>query len=340
MPSFLENYVELLEETITRLDWNLYWINLPIPDLYLHKNYFLLDKATTNTIEKKIFHLIDKIVKILVNEVDALAIVSDHGFSRYTKAVGVNDILLRLGLVIPSYSSSTHNSREFLDILHEKLSAQEAKKSRPFMLRLFGTIVDVIPSYIRRRFRKILKKVFKTHKLNKVFTLRNIPIDLRRSLAFVDAYSTFGIYVKKPELISYIIREISRNPCIKWAKPREQIFRGENILKLPEIVFDLNYDHGCGAIVSGIGGREIVARSEMFGWHHPKGVFIVYSPDLYISRNKIITLKNYHVTPLIMCLLNVPLHKRMDGIDLAIKLMSIKKPKFIITMKNGKLLEE
>ena len=158
MPSFLENYVELLEETITRLDWNLYWINLPIPDLYLHKNYFLLDKATTNTIEKKIFHLIDKIVKILVNEVDALAIVSDHGFSRYTKAVGVNDILLRLGLVIPSYSSSTHNSREFLDILHEKLSAQEAKKSRPFMLRLFGTIVNVIPSYIRRRFRKNSEK--------------------------------------------------------------------------------------------------------------------------------------------------------------------------------------
>jgi len=93
----VEDYLEIVEDTIDRFSWDLYWIMLHYPDEMIHKFPTALSRMDLRVI--KIFKLIDKIVEHLASRSDALIIVSDHGFTKFPSAISINDILLEHGLI-------------------------------------------------------------------------------------------------------------------------------------------------------------------------------------------------------------------------------------------------
>ncbi len=324
----IEEYVEVVEELATTTKWQLYWICLQVPDLILHRCGFeVLDKLLPE--EKRIMSIADRIIRTLDELSDALVIVSDHGFSRYSTIIRINDILVRSHYARIYREGEGKALKESWDL---RRGPRRVSASR---IRIPMCILRVLMHPSLRSIRRSLRKVY-TRLTGKV-PLVEYQVDLASSEAFFPSHWSLGVYVRNPLLVDDIIRILKGVEGIKWVLPREKVYWGPYVCRAPHVVFCPDYDRGYLQADNKVLG--VTHMRGIYKDHHPQGVLAVKAPELELRDE--IKVPNYVVSPLVMLMLGVPLPSSTDAIGILTKIAPevIKKAKFIDYIPRWKLMK-
>jgi len=305
--NILESYVTLIENMIDLLDWKLFWINLTFPDEILHIFPEMLHKRIPY--EDKMLNHIDKIIKTLLENADALFIVSDHGFSQYKYAISINDILLKLGVAKASTGKSY-----FLDF-HNLLSGEEIRPAELKIAKLSLPLLRILYSSKLYSLRwKFLKPAYMyLPNTLKRLLLPTLYIDPSRSDAFMSSASSCGVYLRNESIKDMLISKIRKIRGILWVKERSEIYSGPYINRAPHILISPDYNRGFSIAGSKIYGQIIIRKDSCN--HHPDGVFLCYSKHNHVLAQSVKRIKATMVTPIIMAIMNVPISASTDNIS-------------------------
>jgi len=302
-----ERYLTFVEDVADRFDWRLFWLNLPLPDHYLHHHPELLMSETIPRPERDIFGLIDGIASRLAKRSDAFLIVSDHGFKAYDKVLSVNKMLYDLGYVRLA-SREPEGLREHTELLPlGRLAADSERKMKKYRLLRVSPELALKIRGLKGPLAGLKRLVKRTYK---AFTGRELSVampsvDLRESAAFLEP-SVSGIYVKEPGHVPKIIAELSGRECIEWIKRREEVYWGPFIHRAPDLLIRPRYNEGCFLSFSRILGSGVVRLKNLVAHHSPDAVLLIHAP-VEEKRKPRHRLPPYSVTPIVMGLLRAPL---------------------------------
>lgn len=310
----IELYLPIVEELISE-DWRVFWLNLSIPDRIHHKVPEVLLKGKIGTRIIKIFTTVNKIVKRLRENADVLIILSDHGFKVYRTLISINDFLTKEGYAKVS-TEAGHTLREHSEIfLEERGIRRNIKyvKISPILLTLL------------KPFKSLIKKAYKLLTGSEIRSLR-LPIDPNASVAFLQSHSSFGIYVKDEALIRIIKEKLSRIHGMLWVRERGKVFQGPYVSRAPNLFLYPDFERGFSIADNKVYGR-VFLKTKSVG-HSPFGVFILYYGDTSLGLKIPSTIKTYHITPIIMHLINAPLSHITDDIPILRTVLKTKEFKY------------
>ncbi len=305
----VEDFIDYTEKTIAFLEDHftdpppLTWVNLEAPDALFHKNPGLLDKPGSIG---KLWHAIDRLARLMKDTYGNLVVVSDHGFRTYEARVSVNDILYRHGLAVPGEKDT--------ETLKEAKARQRGEE----------TVKLVLPAWIYRVVSRLgLEKPARTlyrataglyQRLTgkRIILQAGRPLDLQRSKAFLPFGGAYGVYVLEgdPQEVYEILQ--GYDGLLVW--PRDQVYTGPYTGDAPDIV--VVGDHEKGYI---LGNEKIVGdvyvRGRTYG-HDLWGALLMDLEQDLDWEQLPQTIPNHTVANLIMCLMNIPLSARADGLDI------------------------
>ena len=286
------DYLGIVEDTIDKFSWDLYWIMLHYPDEMIHKFPTALLRMDLSVI--KIFKLIDKIVELLASRSDALIIVSDHGFSKFSLAVSINDILLEHGLI------EVRPPRSKVNAFKTKASITVTKYVEK--IPVFARILWAIYAHLRAKFN---------------VQVSYGKIDYEKSLAYMAKAQFYGIHLNKRDIATKVKEILKQYKGIKWVKTPKEVYKGPYISRAPDLLVMPDFDKGYKLASAKIHGAKYIAVDD-YG-HHPEGVLSVHCPDFTLSttENKV---PAWIVAPLILSILNIPLSHVTDDVDILEKI--------------------
>jgi len=274
----------LVEELMARLeDWRLFWLMLEVPDHLLHRVPTLLDEFYP--CEATIFKTVDDIIRMMVEYSDYLIIVSDHGFTKCENFISVNDVLVKNGLAIPQ------TWREI--------------KERGF--RMSPSLYRLAKKLLPTPLRKLLKAAYKKVK-GRNLQIRLPSVDMVGSKAFMYDNHSYGVYIRDEAVRNRVMKCLSRVPGLKVLE-REKVYWGRKKGRAPHIMLYPDFDGGYNLANPWITGLVIIKRRRLY--HHPLGVLMLYPNNLPVNIPH--RMYTYHVAPLIMSLLDLPLSHVHDA---------------------------
>ena len=157
-------------------------------------------------------------------------------------------------------------------------------------------------------------------------------VDKFRSKAFYISKWNLGVYVKSLEETFRILKILNNVEGLSWAKPRESVFWGPYVNKAPHIVirpeFEKGYLQGDNKV------KGVVYEDGVFKDHSPNGVLIIKTDNVKLQEN--LKIPNYIVAPLILSLMNIPLSKHSDGVNILYKLFAEEEPKIVFKNYSAK----
>ncbi len=288
---YLDEYIELVEELIDYFDFDLFWITLPYPDHYLHRaGDPTILHGTLHSGEKSIFSRIDKIVGTLMRNTDAVVIVSDHGFSSYKYLIFINTYLYYKGLVKPLEAGKVGKTKNGSHEWKHKLLIWAGRHK------------------VFRRAGRILFRALGRRRVKPKF------VDRSRSKAYLTSHTSFGVRVAPSVEPGEVRRVLEEVPGIESVVPKEELFKGPFIDRLPDLYLVPDFDGGYFIGNEKIWTRVVAEARGMYVLnHHPKGVFMVSGYDLVKTIPS--TIPNYTAGNLLLALLDLPLSIYARGVE-------------------------
>ena len=296
-------YLDAIERAVNEEDHTLLWITLNAPDILFHRCPSILgDKVVGG--EQKIFSGIDRIIRLLDENYDSLIIVSDHGFSRYSGIVGVNDILMRHGFAKAS-------SKEGLDDItsyrvREGLTQVDNLRQVKISPRLYALLKKLRLNKIAKRMLRMYQRV--TGKKMIVSTSKKVdPIE---SKALLPDHYAFGIYARDPGVIPRVMEVLKEYSDYLTALDPREFYSGPYVGDGQDIVVFPRFDKGYW-IASNLIGAPVL-HGEYYA-HHPHGVFILRASEFdngTCSRGQ--PVPNHAVAQVALHLLGLPLPSDRD----------------------------
>jgi len=101
-----ERRVEVINQMMEELDWNLFWIIYSESDGICHRCYEDLMEGHKDVL--KIFRVIDKTFEKANGLADLTLVVSDHGFYKYDYVFNINVFLEKLNLITKTRKRTQH----------------------------------------------------------------------------------------------------------------------------------------------------------------------------------------------------------------------------------------
>jgi predicted AlkP superfamily phosphohydrolase/phosphomutase len=288
----------------------MFWLNFNLPDHMLHKCDFRFFRDVIH-VEREVFAVIDKVIRKLRSESDALIIVSDHGFSEYRAAISVNDVLMKEG-----YIKLTGREAKALSD-HSVLEKHGAMRKDIAWIRLPLPLLKLVSKPVILPTVRKLRDIF--FKLTGKFIRLGFNVDLLNSRAFLESHSSFGVSVKDATDVDKVKELLSRVDGIEWVKRREELYSGPYLNRSNELLVKPKFDEGYTlAAINIYGSTHIYGR---YTGHHPDGVLVVDSdiPDKRLVDG-IDRLENYVVAPLVMWLMDQPLPSDTDALPMLKKI--------------------
>jgi len=243
----------LLYELIHNLNWDLFCVVFSEIDWIQHRIPALQHGRGFNLIGSLIW-LIDRFIQKLGETADLILIVSDHGFSRYHISVGINNILLQLGVL------KLRDNKSVTRIHGSKLT---------FRMKQLLTRHELNTYYLGSLHRIISKLTAHQESYSE-------NIDYARSLAFMLENSTFGIYCA-PHIKDKLITVLKRFCFIKRIVSPAEIYQGSFVSRAPDIILVPKEGVWCSNSVN-----KVVTYDHVD--HAPEGVFIALGD--YVIRSK------------------------------------------------------
>ena len=306
--SDVSRYLGVIEELLSRLEWSLFWINLNYPDSYLHRTDSESAFLRTNIYEMRLYGLIDKVIKLLLDHSDYLIIVSDHGFSHYRYVVNVNTYLHRAGFVSITGEGGLSEFWEHLG--HGEKGVIRVSANNPLLKFILNT-----PGL-----RKLVNPVKAIYEklVGRPVRLREYSVDVSNSRAFLLSAYSHGIVVKDEGITNDLINSLKRLEGIKAIYVANEVFKGPYLSRGCDLYVEPDYEGGYTLGSNKVKG--VVIREKHNNNHHPNGILLLYG-DGVRRYDELPTLPNYLVTNLVMYLLNQPLSHVADGTELLSKVV-------------------
>jgi len=306
----LEKYVRVMQvyldatEKAIQNDHSLLWITLNVPDTLFHQCPRILVENKVSKHESQIFRHIDKMIKAMNENHDSMIIVSDHGFTKYTRLIGINDILVRSNFAVTTRSSELTNLPDYMVREHIRKSNDRMLKINP---RTYAFFKKTRLNLIARNMLKLYKKI--TGKRIVVSTA--LKVDPEKSLAFSPDDYIFGIYMKEEVEKKRLFDVLNKYKGYIDFYDRESIYSGDYLENSPDIIVFPKFDKGYWVTSNIIGATEL--KGAYYG-HHPLGVFILRSDSIDKELcNGYDSVPNHSVAQLVLHLLDLPLPSTRDN---------------------------
>ncbi len=256
--------------------------------------YYKRGNAFENVI-RDFYILFDNIIgkfKKLLDKDSVLIIISDHGHRRRcVYNLNLNELLRNKGYLV----TRGRGAKRVLKRLIEK------------------TKVFVISTLSKLDFQDYIYKIAKLVPNHKALKKSTYLVEREKSSAILSelcgANPHGGIDIKAQTGEEYeqirdnIINELKsldetlNENVVKWAKKREQIYRGEFEDRLPDVMFELDEKYGVGMDLFTPLVTPNHTHKKISGGHKNEGVFLVYSENKNVSAIKrpdsVIGVKNY-----------------------------------------------
>ena len=209
---------------------------------------------------------IDKLIKIVGENVDDLVIVSDHGFASYRYCINVARILYELGLLKISLNKTRCLYNTLRNMLIEVLLNSYQTYNMPkSMLKLIYRIREEMGTHIR-------------------LTVGG-GNTVSSSIAFVHPCNIRGVVVRNYNVINELIKIFSNMKGVLEVLRREKAYHGPYVKRAPEILLFPSYDLGYTlSNQHAYTDLRLIMKGRFYD-HHPEGIFIALS-DQIIRRNK------------------------------------------------------
>ncbi|MEB3755338.1 MAG: alkaline phosphatase family protein [Desulfurococcales archaeon] len=295
-------YLHAVEKAL-QTDHSLIWITLNIPDIFFHRCPKILTEKSVSNEERNVFGLIDKLIKMLDEEHDSIIIVSDHGFARYDKTIGVNDILIQHGFARASKNKglSTIQDYKIREGFIKPINFNQVKINPRTYVFLKKTRLNKIARILVKAYQKITGK--------KIVVSTSLSIDPELSLAFLDNHA-YGIYVKNRSIIKELYAVLEKYKHYLDVFDPESLYNGPYINEGPDIMVFPKFDEGY-TMSSNLIGAPLL-RGEYYA-HHPLGIFAVKSDEIdknYCSETTVIP--NHAVAQVALHVMGLPLPSNRD----------------------------
>lgn len=260
-------------------------------------------KSKIFEVYKRIDNLINKLIKEI--DPDLVLIVSDHGFKDYNQAFSVSKYLEERGLIKyktvqnTHYHSQSQNRFSLIFLLSNIIKKMNIDSEKvPYVL--LQALRKIVPSGIR--------EILSPPK----------EIDTNRSIAYAHWYH-FGVCINerlvedyegfREELIFELqnLKDCSGRPIFKWVKKREDVYAGEYIDLLPDILFE-PYEWIF------IGGSKWAKKTieKYYSYQHDvNGIIVAYGDD--VKNGVKIAAMIYDIAPTILHIFGLPIPEDMDG---------------------------
>lgn len=227
-----------------------------------------------NTI-KDFYSIFDNIIGKFINSLSedaSLLVISDHGHRRRcTKLLNLNEILRKKGYL----AAYERGVKGVLNKLIEKLKVFMISAMTQYGFDdWIYKVAKLIPN------RKALKKsTYLINKESSSVTLSN--------LCGANPYGGFDIKADTKDeyerLRDNIINELMNlnktfgKDIIKWVKKREDVYRGKNEKRLPDILFELDDEYGVGMNLFTPPVTTNYTHKKISGGHKKEAVLLLYS---------------------------------------------------------------
>ncbi len=307
----IEDYIEVVNDHIeaaekaVKEEYKLIWINLIIPDKLFHECPKMITSSKISSAERRLFSLVDELAKVLRENSDNFIIVSDHGFSKYTKLISVNDILAKEGLLKTTKEKYFKNFRDF----------DKKTEKKEIVLDINLALIKILK---KTRVKQVIGPLVRWvlyHLLRKELSIYSGKWpDPENSLAFLPDNNAFGIILNDGETIKKKILRILKEKYneIMNVYDKKEIFHGQYLDIAPDIFIIPNYSDGYWIYYPTIVG-ELIVESENFYYHHPLGVFILDSDSNEVAKNTDLgVINNFIVGNIVNCVTGAPMDKSRD----------------------------
>lgn len=303
----VESYVNVIEayqaaiEKAVQKEPHLLWVNLNIPDTLMHRCPRMLEDSFVEG-ERKVFSVVDSITKLLWESFDMLVIVSDHGFTKYSRLISINDILVKEGYAIPS-------PKKFDLALSAKGRDHAAVEERD--IRVNPTLIRLIKELRLKKPAKALLKLIAKTTGKKVKAVSSKWVDVERSRAFFPSHLYFGILFNDTSVRERLYR-VLKSKYGEYVKVyrREDIYRGPYVREAPPLVVIPNVDNNYWFNPPYLVGT--VSITDTVYHHHPEGVFIAADDTGALARGDVGRVPNHAVAQIILCYMGLPLPTASD----------------------------
>ena len=233
---------------------------------------------------KDFYKIFDRIIGQFMNslpEDTTLLVISDHGHRRRcTKLLNLNDVLREKGYI------ATYD-RELKGILNKLIEKTKvftiATMSQCGLQDWIYKIAKFIPN------RKALKKsTYLIDRKNSVVAVSNLFT--ANSYGGIDIKTTTNEEYEK--LRDNVINELMNlnktfgKNIIKWAKKREELYRGKYEKRLPDILFELDEEYGVGMNLFTLPITPSYTHKKISGGHKSEAVLLVYSNNEHVKNMK------------------------------------------------------
>jgi hypothetical protein len=307
--------IKIHREALVELfnNYDLVWVNLPLPDNYLH--LCSQDLIENNTRFHRLLKALDDLVNVIRKYSDNFIIISDHGFGVYKGIAHVNAILYKHGLAFPA--KRTEDS--VVDLSGSLGGRPKEVKANPAVVNLALKVFRGPMRPVARASYHILRQIF--HIFGRDLTYTRISrVDIRRSKAFVPTWSNvdaprYLVLLNDPSIASTVASLLRKYELTAYI-PSELLW-GPYVLRDSVIVYGRRFHPSPGSIYHEMLVEKPIAQ------HRRYGVFYAELSDESVllpggsndsSEREVVP--NYIVAPLVLCLLDVPLDKYMDGLNL------------------------
>jgi predicted AlkP superfamily phosphohydrolase/phosphomutase len=277
----------------------------------------------------RVYQNVDRYIGALVSSEENLFVVSDHGFAEFTKVVRVNQLLHELGVLVRrdvgADDGFTHGSTNI-----QRLRFGSASDSIYGMLR-HAVRVSLSLGVSRAEAKRALRRVgLYTAVKKRVPNIlkRLLPpalhtVDRERSQAFLQSSRTSSITIQCERLGEPYQRfrdrlrqklldlrdPASGRPVISAASPREEIYQGPYVERLP----DLYLEAADGYLIrSELGGPIVESLPLPKSGHSPRGLFLGCGPDVARAR-RLEGLELVDAAPTFLHLLGAAIPEDVDG---------------------------
>ncbi|RLE85527.1 MAG: hypothetical protein DRJ41_01060 [Thermoprotei archaeon] len=298
----VEVYLEAAGKALAS-DHSLLWINLNLPDVVLHRCPEMLRESRVLAGERRLFNLLDKLVKEVGEAHDSVVIVSDHGFARYSRIVSVNDILVKHG-----YARATE-VRGMSEVGEYRIERRLAHVKGVRWVRVPPFVYKAVKLLRLRRLARGLLSLYGCLTRNKVVVSTSRWVDVNHSAAFLPDHYSFGVYLRDRRFLVEVHDLLKKYNELKTYLP-EEFYHGPFVHRAPDIVLFPRFD--LGYWVHGNNVTGLITASGDYYAHHPSGVLVVRDEELLNTELKPGSLPNYVVGWLVLHLLGQPLPKSRD----------------------------
>lgn len=302
-------------------DWDVFVTIYPHTDVFQHYFWHVIDTAhpwydpkVASKLMPQIEQLVrrlDVMISRLVGSLDEgiVILMSDHGFGPVKRVVYVNTLLRLLGY------------------LRVKSEGRRASSLTAGVIKKWGTKLDIF------RLRRLIRKGLRLQ-MREILRKALLPdIDWAKTQAYFEMNNDQGVWINRrtklnpdglemaegayEELRDQLIADLrqAKDPeteelLFEAVYRREEVFIGPFLECAPDIVFQPAY----GYVTSSDLSTEIVRnqpRGLVSGYHRPKGILIVWGPN--IRSGELVEARIEDVAPTLLYLAGAPVPEGLDG---------------------------